>query len=190
MIASVRGIAQTIGIATVVVDVNGVGYLVQTTHKIASSLSAGSEILLNTCLIVREDVFTLYGFLDQQDLVVFDLLRSVSGVGPKSALAILNELSVEQISQAVISDSDSTFKAVSGIGAKTAKLITLTLADKFQEPAGGLGTGSESAIEALIGLGYSERESRSAVKVVSGPSTNDVEILKLALKELAKAKRR
>jgi len=190
VIASVKGIVQTTGTGTAVVEVNGVGYLIQTTHKIANAISAGSEVLLHTCLIVREDAFALFGFLDQQDLVVFDLLRSVNGVGPKSALAILNELSVEQISQAVISESDSTFKAVSGIGAKTAKLITLTLADKFQGSGEGLSVGSESAVEALIGLGYSERESRASVKKVSGHSTSESELLKLALKDLAKAKSR
>jgi Holliday junction DNA helicase RuvA len=190
VIASLNGTVSSIGAGTTVVEVSGVGYLVQTTHKAAKSLAIGQKITLHTCLVVREDSFSLFGFLDSAEQTVFDLLRSVNGVGPKSALAILNDLSVDQIAEAVASDSDSTFKAVSGIGAKTAKLITLTLADKF----GGSGTTSgsvlESSIAGLIGLGYSERDSRSAVARVANEGHSEGEILKLALQQLAKAKSR
>jgi len=190
VIASLNGTVSSIGAGTTVVDVAGVGYLVQTTHKAAKSLKIGEKIILHTCLVVREDSFSLYGFLDSSELAVFDLLRSVNGVGPKSALAILNDLSVEQIAEAVSNDSDGTFKQVSGIGAKTAKLITLTLADKFGASGVSSGSLSETTVAALIGLGYTERDSRAAVKLVANESHSEGEILKLALQQLAKAKSR
>jgi len=190
VIASLRGTVSSLGIGTAVVEVNGVGYLIQTTHKAARVLSVGSIASFHTALIVREDAFALFGFTESQELAVFDLLRSVNGVGPKSALAILNDLTVEQISEAVASDSDATFKSVSGIGAKTAKLITLTLADKFGAASAGSGAATESAVTALIGLGYQERDSRAAVQAVANSSASEAQLLKLALQQLAKAKSR
>jgi Holliday junction DNA helicase RuvA len=115
----------------------------------------------------------------------------VNGVGPKSALSILNQMSVEQIAQAVSDESDESFKAVSGIGSKTAKLITLTLAGKL------MGSGSksaaltisESAVSALVGLGWSERQSRDALQQVASKDFSDKQLLKAALQVLSKARK-
>jgi Holliday junction DNA helicase RuvA len=121
-------------------------------------------------------------------LETFELLRSVSGVGAKSALGILSALSVEQIRDAVSQESDSVFKSVTGIGAKTAKLIILTLAGRLPAGPKGLGkqTSSPIAIEALIGLGYKEYDALRAVAAVSQGDTSEKEVLKLALQLLAK----
>ena len=189
MIASVSGkvLASTLGAVTL--EVGGVGLLVHTTNRIASKILVGQNTTLHTVLVVREDSLTLYGFLDAMELETFDLLRSVSGVGPKSALSILTTLSVPEIADAVASESDSVFRLVSGVGAKTAKLITLSLAGKISgssSTSASFGTGRAS-VDALIGLGYSEKEATVTVRKVASENMSDQDILKLALQHLAKA---
>ena len=188
MIASVSGKVRASLPEALVVDVGGVGLLINTTSRVSGAFSENDHADLFTVLIVREDSLTLYGFADQIDLETFELLRSVSGVGAKSALGILGALSVAQIRDAVSQESDSVFKSVTGIGAKTAKLIILTLAGKL--PAGPKGAGKQTsspiAIEALIGLGYKENDALRAVASVSRGDTSEKEVLKLALQLLAK----
>jgi holliday junction DNA helicase RuvA len=191
VIASLTGEVQSSSNGLLVIDVAGVGYLVHTSSKTSASISRGEQLTIFTSLVVREDALTLFGFLDPAELEVFELLRSVNGVGPKSALAILGELSVDQISSAVASESDSTFKAVSGIGAKTAKLITLTLAGKLDASSTG-GVGgliSEETVSALVGLGWSEKQSREALARSSKPGMSSEELLKAALKSLASSRK-
>jgi len=175
----------------VVIEVAGVGYLVHTTSSTVDSLSEGDSTSFHTSLVVREDAFTLFGFISKSELDVFELLRSVNGVGPKSALSILNQMSVEQIAQAVAEESDAAFKAVSGVGAKTAKLITLTLSGKMAAPSskGAPSNQSETSVNALVGLGWSERQARDAVHEVGNPGMTDKELLKAALKTLSKARK-
>ena len=189
MIASVSGkvLASTLGAVTL--EVGGVGLLVHTTNRITSTMTIGQSATLQTVLVVREDSLTLYGFLDAMELETFDLLRSVNGVGPKSALSILTSLSVAEIAEAVASESDAVFRSVSGVGVKTAKLITLSLAGKISggsSMSASPGT-ARASVEALIGLGYSEKEAIIAVRKVSSPNMSDQDILKLALQHLAKA---
>ncbi len=189
MIASVSGkvLASTLGAVTL--EVGGVGLLVHTTNRIASTMTIGQSATLQTVLVVREDSLTLYGFLDAMELETFDLLRSVNGVGPKSALSILTSLSVAEIADAVASESDAVFRSVSGVGVKTAKLITLSLAGKISggsSMSASPGT-ARASVEALIGLGYSEKEAIITVRKVSSPNMSDQDILKLALQHLAKA---
>ena len=191
MIASLTGTVLSSSNGQVVIDVQGVGYLVHSTAQTASSISPGENFSFHTSLVVREDAWTLFGFETKQELEVFELLRSVNGVGPKSALSILNQLSVEQIAQAVSQDSDESFKAVSGIGSKTAKLITLTLAGKFVSPTPSSSTssGSESTVSALVGLGWSEREARDALQQINAKGLSDKQQLKSALQVLSKARK-
>lgn len=191
MIASLTGTVLSSSNGQVVIDVQGVGYLVHSTAQTASSISPGDNFSFHTSLVVREDAWTLFGFDTKQELEVFELLRSVNGVGPKSALSILNQLSVEQIAQAVSQDSDESFKAVSGIGSKTAKLITLTLAGKFVSPipSSSTSSGSESTVSALVGLGWSEREARDALQQVDAKGLSDKQQLKSALQVLSKARK-
>ena len=191
MIASLTGLVLSSSNGQVVIDVQGVGYLVHSTAQTVGSISEGVKVSFHTSLVVREDAWTLFGFRNKQELEVFELLRSVNGVGPKSALSILNQLSVEQIAQAVSEESDESFKAVSGIGSKTAKLITLTLAGKLVA-TGSKSTSSstnESAVSALVGLGWSERQSRDVLQQVGTKDMNDKQLLKAALQVLSKARK-
>jgi Holliday junction DNA helicase RuvA len=191
VIASLTGLVFSRSNGQIVIDVQGVGYLVHSTAHTVGSVSEGDSVSFHTSLVVREDAWTLFGFRDKQELEVFELLRSVNGVGPKSAISILNQLSVEQIAQAVTEESDESFKAVSGIGSKTAKLITLTLAGKLvaKGPKGASSSGSESALSALVGLGWSERQSRDVLQQVGTKDMSDKQLLKAALQVLSKARK-
>ncbi len=190
MIASLTGEVLSSSNGQVVLDVSGVGYLINSTQAVAGSLSIGQSVRFHTSLVVREDALTIFGFLDVSQLEVFELLRSVNGVGPKSALAILAELSVDQIAQAVQQEADQVFKAVSGIGAKTAKLIVLTLTGKLASGVSGqLAPSSEAAVAGLVGLGWSERQAREAMAKVADPNKTDKELLKAALQILSKARK-
>lgn len=192
MIASLTGSVLSCSNGQIVIDVQGVGYLVHSTSATVAAVSPGDRSSFHTSLVVREDSFTLFGFLSKSELEVFELLRSVNGVGPKSALSILNQMSVEQIAQAVDQDSDASFKAVSGVGAKTAKLITLTLSGKMSPPSSkGASSGQiESTVGALVGLGWSERQARDTIHEVGASSMTDKELLKAALQVLSKARKK
>jgi Holliday junction DNA helicase RuvA len=190
VIASLTGEVSASSSGQIVLDVSGVGYLINSTAAVSSSLSTGERVKFFTSLVVREDAMTLFGFLEPEQLEVFELLRSVNGVGPKSALAILAELGVEQIAQAVFQESDQTFKSVSGIGAKTSKLIVLSLAGKLGSSSAGKGSSSfESAVAGLIGLGWSERASRDAVSKVATADQSEQQLLRAALQILSKARK-
>ncbi len=191
MIASLTGLVLSSSNGQIVIDVQGVGYLVHSRAQTVNSVSQGDSVSFHTSLVVREDAWTLFGFENIQELEVFELLKSVNGVGPKSALSILNQMSVEQIAQAVSDESDESFKAVSGIGSKTAKLITLTLAGKLMGSGSksAVSSISESAVSALVGLGWSERQSRDALQQVASKDFSDKQLLKAALQVLSKARK-
>lgn len=173
MISSLRGrVLQAAG-GSVVLEVGGVGFFVNTTPALALASREGDEASLHTSLIVREDALTLFGFATRDELEVFELLIGVNGVGPKSALGVLSALSPEQIAQAVETEDDAAFRKVSGIGPKTAKLIVVSLAGKVRStgvapatPAGAVVTGgaADSVLAALTGLGWSERIAAEAVE--------------------------
>ena len=188
MIASVSGkvLASTLGAVTI--EVGGIGFHLNTTIRTSTAVNLGEQASLLTVLIVREDSLTLYGFLEATELQTFDLLRTVNGVGPKSALSILSVLSVQEIADAVSSESDAVFRSVPGVGVKTAKLITVSLAGKLPwgSNLGSSSVSNRASVEALVGLGYSENESMKAVSKVSNPERSNEEILKLALQYLAR----
>lgn len=176
MIASLNGTVFALTQHQVVLDVAGVGYQVFITPQTSAELRTGSSARLHTALIVREDAFTLFGFPSQEELEMFDLLRSVTGVGPKSALGILSALTAYQIRDAVLAEDDAAFRSVSGIGPKTAKLITVTLAGKLSGIVTVANKNSDSAQVsaakvdlasvslALQGLGWPERAATQAVR--------------------------
>ena len=170
MISSLRGRVLTAAGSSVVIEVGGVGFHVNTTPALALASRLGEEINVHTSLIVREDALTLFGFASGDELDVFELLIGVTGVGPKSALGVLSALSPEQVAAAVQGDDDAVFRKVSGIGPKTAKLITLSLAGKLvatpsRQAPSTVATGgvAESVLAALTGLGWSERVAAEAV---------------------------
>ena len=181
MISSVRGTVLTVAGTVAVVEVGGVGLGIQVTPQHGLTLRIGQEALLHTALIVREDDLSLFGFATPEELTVFDLLRGVSGVGPKSALGVLATLTPVQIAQAVAAEDDAPFRKVSGIGPKTAKLIAVSLAGKLIVPTG---TGSAptvsapdsvagNVVSALVGLGWNEKVAAQAVDEAAGEATDD-----------------
>jgi len=197
VIASIRGLLSAKSTSHVVVDVHGVGYLINVTANTAAKLTIGEEVNFHTSMIVREDAMNLYGFNSPLEQELFDLLRSVTGVGPKSALAILGSLTTAEIASAVARDNDAAFKTVSGIGPKTAKLITVTLAGKLghlvlDSPATSISEVSyESVTAALASLGWPEKIAAEAVKEVSAtakPGEGRDVILRLALARLGSNK--
>jgi len=170
MISSVRGTVLAAAGTAVVIEVGGIGLAVQVTPQHALSLRVGAEATVRTALIVREDDLSLFGFAEADELAVFDLLRGVTGVGPKSAMGVLAAMGPAEIAQAVTLEDDAAFRKVSGIGPKTAKLIVVSLAGKLvgvstkRATAAATGTVTDSVTVALIGLGWPERVALQAVE--------------------------
>lgn len=197
MISSVRGTVLGVAGTSAVVETGGVGFAITITPQHALTLRIGSEATLRTALIVREDDLSLFGFVDSEELSVFDLLRGVTGVGPKSAMGVLAAMTPGQVASAVATEDDGAFRKVSGIGPKTAKLIVLSLAGKMQvapttasrsTPALPASVG-DSVLVALVGLGWSERTAQQAVEdaiagTSNGDSTTVASLLRLALANL------
>lgn len=195
MISSVRGVVLDAVGSVVVIEVGGVGLAITVTPQHALSLRLGSEAMLRTALVVREDDLSLFGFQDADELAVFDLLRGVGGVGPKSALGVLAAMTPSQIATAVATEDDVAFRAVSGIGPKTAKLIVVSLAGKMQVTAaatsasrGSRSSVTDSVLVALVGLGWSEKVAALAVEEARGEASADDAASVQALLRLALAR--
>lgn len=177
MIASVTGTAQHVGLDRVVVDVHGVGLLVHTPPAVAAGCRTGAAVELATSMVVREDSMTLYGFATPGERDTFELAQTVTGVGPRVAMAILSVLSPEQLAAAVAGDDIATLTKVPGIGKKGAERIALELRDKLPHVPGVEGAPSgvsapttgwqDQVTEALVGLGYSAKQSADAVAAVA-----------------------
>lgn len=168
MIVSLTGLVRRAVGATAVIDVAGVGYLVNVTPAHALALRVGETVTVNTVQIVREDSLSLFGFASDYERDVFELLLGVSGVGPKSALGVLSALSPSDIAGAVANEDDAVFRKVSGIGPKTAKLITISLNGKLVAQAAGQSSiastsVSDAVVAALTGLGWAEKNASAAV---------------------------
>jgi Holliday junction DNA helicase RuvA len=192
MIASLRGtVLEALG-TTLVVDVQGVGYAVTVTPDHALSVRHGEEVLVHTAMVVREDDMSLFGFPDRERLAVFDLLRGVTGVGPKSAMGVLAVLAPEQVAQAVADDDDAVFRKVSGIGPKTAKLIVVSLTGKLiavrsSTPIAVRPTRGADVLVALVGLGYQERAAQAVLDDVLAALPDEPQtsvLLRAALSQL------
>jgi Holliday junction DNA helicase RuvA len=196
VIASVRGTVLAVTATSVVVEVGGVGLAVQVTPQLGLTLRVGSEASLHTALIVREDDLSLFGFGTRQELEVFDLLRGVSGVGPKSALGVLATLTPDDVARAVAAEDDVPFRKVSGIGPKTAKLIAVSLQGKLLAPAAASGTHgrapvtsvTQNVVAALVGLGWNERAAAAAVDEAAAEATDDERTTVAALLRLSLAR--
>lgn len=192
MISQLKGTISFRDPNFLVIDVNGVGYKVFVTENTLDNVAGigDSPVLFWTHLTVREDAHDLYGFLQKEDLDFFELLITVSGVGPKTALAILDLTPVETLISAIASGDASLLSKSSGIGAKRAEKIIIELKDKL------LFTGKEKdnvtlrdendAVEALKSLGYSDKQSRDALKKINKDTVGTGERVKQALKILGK----
>jgi Holliday junction DNA helicase RuvA len=166
VIASISGSVKMAGHGQLIIDVGGVGFSINVPSKTASQSSVGQQIDLFTALIVREDAFTLFGFESAEQLNLFDLLRSVSGVGPKIALSAISSIETADIARAIANGDASIFEAVSGIGSKTAKLIVVTLAGKLASFSSTENSIERSLLEAMKSLGWHEKIALPAVRQV------------------------
>lgn len=188
MISQLRGAVARKEPGYAVIDVGGVGYKVNMTGYLLAELALGSEATLLTHLVVREDCLDLYGFTDAGDLRAFELLICVSGIGPKSALAVLNATTVENLRLAVDTQDPTHLTRVSGIGKKIAEKILLELRGKLD--GSGLAHASVrddvDVLEALRSLGYSQKESQDALKQVPKEVVGAPEKVKRALKILSR----
>ena len=188
MIASLSGTIRHKGLHHLVVDISGIGYKVFVTTDTALDRNNGDSVFLWTHLAVRETALDLFGFPEREELETFELLITISGIGPKTALGILNVASPSMLRQAVASEDTSYLTKVSGIGKKNAEKIVLELRDKLAVSKDDKRTDLRSegdALEALVSLGYSEREARNALKQVPKKIEGAAERVKQALKLLA-----
>lgn len=197
MIGFLRGILAEKGDGYIIVDVNGVGYIVNVPANTKAFLSAeGQEVMVHTMMIVREDDMSLFGFSGKGELDAFKKLISVNGVGPKAGIAIMSAFTLDQLQQAIVFEDSKTLTKANGIGKKTAERIVLELKDKFSAPAGEGDAitsediaapqpgGKAEAINALMALGYTRGEATSALAGIKEKDLTVEEYIKRALKNL------
>jgi len=173
------------------VNVNGVGYKVFAHAGVLEEIPAvGNDAGIWTHLYVREDALEIYGFLNREELDFFETLISISGIGPKSALGILEVAPVASLKQAIVSEDETFFTKVSGVGRKTAQRLILELKTKLSKKVTPLkGSDSEQmgeALEALVSLGYNQRDARKSLQEISKDIKGVEEKVKTALKLLSK----
>lgn len=186
MIRKLVGQIDEIGDGEIILNVSGVGYLVRLTDSSLFNLKTEQDLTLYTHHALRENASDLYGFLNKDELNFFELLLTISGIGPKSALGILNTAPINTIREGVLSGNADHLAKISGLGKKSAEKIVVGLKDKL-EGAGGGGTtlgGATDAIEALTALGYSLSDARAAVQKLDA-SLSTEEIVRHALKNLS-----
>ncbi len=172
-VARLRGVVEEKGDDWVIVGVGGVGMLASVPATTADALVAGQQAALFTYLHVREDALTLFGFSTRDELVLFEQLIGVSGVGPRVALGLLSALDYAQLTTAIAAGHADVLRRVPGIGQKTAERLVLELRDKVTPPAAGIEAAPAGArqpkadaeiVAALMGLGYSQSEASAAAQ--------------------------
>ncbi|MDQ2757911.1 MAG: Holliday junction branch migration protein RuvA [Actinomycetota bacterium] len=201
MIASVRGLVARAGLDSVVVEVGGVGMLLHTTPATAASSRVGVEVTLATSLVVREDSLTLYGFADDDERAVFEAVQTVSGVGPRLALAMLAVHTPDTLRSAVAGGDVLTLTKVPGIGRKGAERLVLELRDRIGGVVGAgarVGSGGRPPVapwqdqvrDALVGLGWTGKQADDTVGAVAAttpaPDTSVSALLRTALQVLGR----
>ncbi|MBI1377132.1 MAG: Holliday junction branch migration protein RuvA [Frankiales bacterium] len=198
MIAYVRGAVASLGPDTAVVDVAGVGLELQCAPGTLAELRVGQTATLAASLVVREDSLTLYGFADEDERSVFEILQTVSGVGPRLAQALLAVHSPDALRQAVATEDVAALMQVSGVGRKGAQRLVLELKDRLGAPSGpvvDLSAPPAAAAPAwhgqvhaaLVGLGWSAKEAEAALVAVAEDTPPDADVaavLRAALRSL------
>ena len=193
MISLVNGVVRSISPDKVIVEVGGVGLSLAVTQKASAQLNIGVQVQLFTTLVVREDALTLYGFLEDGDRALFELVQTVSGIGPKVALSIVSALSPSQLAVAVAQEDISAIEKVPGIGRKGAQRLILELKGKLTD----FGTSSKSdrhqpvwreqLTSALVSLGFNAKDSDAAIsRVVARLSEDGIDAQTLELSDLLK----
>ena len=203
MIAFVRGRVAAVTPNSAVVEVGGLGLEVLCAPATLATLRIGQPATLPTSMVVREDSLTLFGFADEDERSVFELVQTASGVGPKLAQAMLAVLSPDELRRAVAGDDVRSLTRVPGIGQKGAQRIILELRDRLGAPTGGrapttappsLSPWREQVHQGLVGLGWSARDADRAVEEVAqmtdadpDPAPDVAALLRAALRTLSKA---
>lgn len=177
MIASISGTLLAVNSESVVLDVSGVGYevLVPAIHLNRFQLGEAARFL--TRMVVREDSITLFGFIADAERNMFDALCSISGIGPKLALAVISRLGVDGLAAALANQDEQALRAVSGVGQKMAGLILLSLTDRVIPASGD----RRNLVAALVGLGVTDFEAQSLAAKVD-PALDDAAALRAALR--------
>ncbi len=190
MIGKLRGKVELTKDTFAIIDVQGVGYRVMLNEIVLGKISKEvGEISLFIHTNVKEDHIHLYGFLSLEELEMFELLLSVSGIGPKAGLAILTIASVATIKNAIFKEDYTLLTQVSGVGKKTAERVCLELRSKVEAIDGEDKQeveASQEVIEALMAMGYSAGEARESVKAIPNNVTDESEMIKLALRSIKK----
>ncbi|PWJ24980.1 Holliday junction DNA helicase subunit RuvA [Branchiibius hedensis] len=198
MIASLAGTVAAVGLDHLVIEVGGVGLLVHTTPATASATRPGTASRLATSLVVREDSLTLFGFDTAAERDLFELVQTVSGVGPRLALAMLAVHAPDPLRAAIAGSDVAALTKVPGIGKKGAERIVLELKDKVGAPAGApgavpsitpsLSTDQDQVVEALVGLGWNAKQAGDAVLAVTAEvdGLDVAETLRAALRRLGR----
>jgi Holliday junction DNA helicase RuvA len=185
MIARLKGQIEENNLSNIIVDVSGVGYKINCTLETSKELKVGGGVQFHTFLDVKENSLELYGFLNEDDKKLFELLLSVNGVGPKTALNILNSTSQNTLIEGIASGDPKHLQEISGLGKKQCEKLVMTLKDKVggEELDEKSLSGTSDAIEALASLGYSKKEIRDTVSKINKKLKTE-EIIKEALKKL------
>ena len=201
MIAFVRGTVAQVGLTSVVLDVGAVGLELHCTPGTIATLRPGATAQLPTSLVVREDSLTVFGFLDDDEKQLFELVQTASGVGPKLAQAMLAVLSPDDLRRAVTGEDVRALTKVPGIGQKGAQRIILELKDRIGAPTATIGHAASPAVisepawrsqvrDGLVGLGWSAKEAERALDLVAddaGDAPDVGVLLRQALRALSKA---
>lgn len=194
MISRVLGTVAQVGVDDVVVVYGGLGFKVFIVPPLASELHKGDEIELYTHLIVREDALTLYGFQTEEERKVFEILMSVTGIGPRIGLAALSVFSPNDLRRAVADQDAATLARIPGVGKKVASRMLVELGDKLGLPAQlpeasapSIGVVEAEVKAALIGLGWNEAKAESVLSELGGNGLNASDLLRAALMKLGGA---
>jgi Holliday junction DNA helicase RuvA len=189
VIASVKGAVSGIHPSALVVEVGGIGVLVACTPQTAAAARLGEAVTLHTSLIVREDSLTLYGFGEAEQRDVFDLVQTVSGIGPRTALAVLATLAPGDLRRAIADDDVAALTRVPGIGTKGAQRMIIELKDRLRAVSGPAAArpddGPATVRAALVSLGWSAKDADRAVEAVAASAGDDTaSLLRDALRHL------
>jgi holliday junction DNA helicase RuvA len=192
VIGSVRGTVTHVGGDSALIEVGGIGYRVVAGPALLAKLQAGAEASVFTHHLVREDQQALFGFASTEELAFFELLMTVSQVGPRLALAITSAHPVTRLQLAIVTDDVDVYTSVTGVGRKTAQRIILELKEKVHAAgiaAGGTpGAADSDVVAALESLGYTASEARRAAATVAGTEGGLDARIKAALQELARSR--
>jgi Holliday junction DNA helicase RuvA len=191
MIAKLKGTIDFMRDSYAVVDVNGVGYKVFLSAYSFGKIAGKTSVEIFTHTYVREDILALYGFLNLEELEMFELLISISGIGPKAAMGILSIADPKTIKMAVINEDPAILTKVSGVGKKIAQRVILELKNKIEDMSTSQSEREEvisdsDSLEALVALGYSITQAREALKLVPKEISDVSERVKTAMKNMGR----